>query len=188
MPWPNSSLASRSSAPPSNKACRSTASGRYWKKAPSNKSPHSALLDRATQRLARLRIAQQLLAETGFAGCTAAARQELTDTVARALKTGLTIAAMRPALQAAAGPNTGRVNTTLEDGESLHLTGVDEATVTLLMRDFIVRGLGRGKILRATGHVIAQHRQGVSGEQIRATLWQTASIAPSGQPQHRRSR
>lgn len=148
----------------------------------------AVLLQHATRRLELLQQAQRLLAETGFAACDTAARHELADAIARALESSLTIAAVRRPLQAAAGHYTWRLKTAVEAGELLRLSGVDDDTVGALMEDFLLRGLRRGEILRATSRAIQQHRQGLRGEQIRAALWQTESSAPVGQHQHRHGR
>ena len=130
----------------------------------------AVLHQRVAERLDHLHAAQQLLAETGFASCASETRHELADTIARALESKLAAACIRRPLRASQGQAAGRLVTVVEAGESLLLSGVDDDTVGALMEDFIVRGLGRGEILRATGRIIQQHRNNCPTRLIIRTL------------------
>jgi hypothetical protein len=142
----------------------------------------SVLHQQVAQRLTHLIVAHRLVMESGFTNCAAPIRQDLTDAVAQALESGLNATAVRRPLQAAAGQATARVKTAVEAGESLYLTGVDDATVGALMEDYLARGLGRGEMLRATSRAIQLHRQGLHGDQIRAALWSSDTTTSENHP------
>jgi hypothetical protein len=78
---------------------------------------------------------------------------------------------LRQVLKAGGGMRAMRLQAVVEAGESLKLLGVDDATVTALMQDFVSRNLGRGEIVRAVQFVSQQHRAGVAGPRIRELLW-----------------
>jgi len=133
----------------------------------------AAELDAAVQRrLAALRLAKGLLQETGYTQCPAAQRQGLMGAVAQAMESRVSESALHETLRAGGGSRTMRVQAVVEAGESLQLLGVDEATVAALMQDFVERSLGRGEILRAMQFISQQHRSGMTGSQIRKSLWQ----------------
>jgi hypothetical protein len=139
-----------------------------------------AELDAAVQRrLAALRSAKALLQETGYMECPAAQRQGLMAAVAQALESRLSESALRETLQAGGGSRMMRIQAIVEAGESLQLLGVDGATAATLMQDFAGRDLGRGEILRAVQFITQQHRAGMTGPQIRESLWNRPPVGPA---------
>jgi len=131
----------------------------------------AAELDAAAQRrLASLREAKAMLRANGY-DCVGPGQQELMATVGRALESKVPADALRQVLKAGGGMRAMRLQAVVDAGESLKLLGVDNATVSALMQDFVSRNLGRGEILRAVQFVSQQHRTGVAGPRIRDLLW-----------------
>ena len=144
------------------------------------KRADAAALERAgRQRLESLRQAQHLLSDTGHAPTATPARQELMTSVAFALESGVPADGLSEVLNLGAGKRGCRLRTSVEAGETLTLMGLDGATATGLMEDFVKRQLCCGEILRATRLAGQQHRAGRSGQEIRETLWKGGAGAPT---------
>jgi hypothetical protein len=132
----------------------------------------AAELDAALQRrLAALREAKAMLQDAGYGRCPAAQQQELVAAVGRALESKVPADALRQVLKTGGGTRAMRLQAVVDAGESLKLLGLNDATVSALMQDFVARNLGRGEILRAVQFVSQQHRAGVAGPKIRESLW-----------------
>ncbi len=131
-------------------------------------------------RLNSLRTANAMIRASGYENPSEPAHGELLASTARAVESGVDAADLGAVLRRGRGESGGRMQTVVESGESLALSGVDAATVRSFMNDCLDRNLRRMEILRAARFSIQQHRGGMSGTDIRRTLW--GGDAAQGQP------
>ncbi len=131
----------------------------------------------AQQRLDSLRTAKELLAGVSPRGRPC---PELLTSVSSALESGVPADGLRRAIQLGDQMRLCRLKTVVEAGESLKLMGLDDATVTGLMEDFVRHNLCCGETLRAVRLVGEQHRENVPGPQIRESLAKTLAARRAG--------
>lgn len=123
---------------------------------------------------ARLRVltqARAMLQRTHYDATPATPCAELLTATALALESGVTAEDLSAVLQRGNGQMALRIKSIVEAGESLHLAGVDRTTTQVLMNDCLERNLRRMEVLRAVRYSIEQHRGGMSGDNIRRSLW-----------------
>lgn len=138
---------------------------------------HAALL----ARLTALKRARDMVRAAGYDETAETSHRDLMHGTALALESGLDADDVAGVLRRGGGESALRVQTAIESGESLHLAGVDRATVRDLMFDCLDRNLRRMEMLRATRFTIQQHRTGMTGSVIRQRLWgNDASSPPHG--------
>ena len=135
-----------------------------------------ALVVQAVQlRMKFLQEAERMVSDAGYT-MEAPPVRDLQASVALAREAGLTAESLIAALQKGGGQYAGRMQGAVEAGESLHLAGLDDETVRGLMEDCIDRNLRRPEMLRATRYATQQHRGGLSGQEIRRSLWGATGI------------
>jgi hypothetical protein len=123
---------------------------------------------------ARLRImtqARTMLHAASYDAVPDEPRNELLTATGFALESGVAAEDIGAVLKRGNGQSALRVKSIVEAGESLHLAGVDRATTQSLMSDCLDRNLRRMEVLRAVRYSVQQHRGGMSGENIRRSLW-----------------
>ena len=135
-----------------------------------------ALVVQAVQlRMRFLHEARRMVSGAGYA-MEAPPVRELQASVALALEAGLPEECLTAVMKKGGGQYAGRMQGAVEAGESLHLAGLDEATVRGLMEDCLDRNLRRSEMLRVTRYATQQHRGGSSGQEIRRSLWGETGI------------
>ncbi len=135
-----------------------------------------ALVVQAVQsRMKFLQEAERMVNDAGYT-LEAPPVCELQASVALAREAGMTAESLNAVLQKGGGQYAGRMQGAVEAGESLHLAGLDDETVRGLMEDCIDRNLRRSEMLRATRYATQQHRGGLSGQEIRRSLWGETGI------------
>jgi len=128
----------------------------------------------ATALQARLRVmtqARTMLKVAHYDTVAEEPRNELLTTTGLALESGVAAEDIGAVLKRGNGQSALRMKSVVEAGESLHLAGVDHATTQSLMSDCLDRNLRRMEVLRAVRYSIQQHRGGMSGDNIRRSLW-----------------
>ncbi len=128
----------------------------------------------ATALQARLRVMTQargMLQAARYDAVPDEPRNELLTATGLALESGVAAEDLGAVLKRGGGQAALRVKSVVEAGESLHLAGVDRPTTQALMNDCLDRNLRRMEVLRAVRYSVQQHRGGMSGENIRRSLW-----------------
>lgn len=128
----------------------------------------------ATALQARLRVmtqARTLLQAARYDAVADEPRNELLTATGLALESGVAADDIGTILKRGDGQSALRIKSVVEAGESLHLAGVDRATTQTLMNDCLDRNLRRMEVLRAVRYSVQQHRGGMTGDNIRRSLW-----------------
>jgi len=128
------------------------------------------LQEAGRQRLANLQSAATVLKQTGYAD-RCAKHDQLMKSVALALESGLSADELQGVLARANGGQSERMRSIVEAGETMRLSGMDEATVGQMMTDFMQRNMRRMEVIRASRFAVQQHRRHVEGTRIRQQLW-----------------
>jgi hypothetical protein len=130
----------------------------------------NALQTAARQRLMNLQKASAVLRQAGYADRNAS-NDQLMKSVTLALENGLSDDTLRGVFARAKNGQAERLRSIVEAGETMRLSGMDEATVGSMMTDFTERNMRRTEIMRASRFAVRQHGAHVEGERIRRQLW-----------------
>jgi len=135
-----------------------------------------ALRDAGRQRLASLGSAAAVLREAGY-GDRNARHDELMKSTALAIESGISAEALRMLLTQEKGGQSERMRSIVEAGETMRLSGMDEAIVVRMMNDFRERNMRRAEVIRASRFAVQQHKAHVEGARIREQLWDGTGTA-----------
>ncbi|NCD32452.1 MAG: hypothetical protein EOL87_03435 [Spartobacteria bacterium] len=101
--------------------------------------------------------------------------------VAYALESGLSEATLMRILREGADRRPGQLSAVIESGESLHLSGMPDEIVEVLMLDYLKRNMRRGEIIRSSRYAVNQHQRGLQPTQLREKMWGAGFCSESGQ-------
>jgi hypothetical protein len=130
----------------------------------------TALQAAGRQRLANLQSAATVLKEAGY-GNRCASHDQLMKSVTMALESGLSPDTLQGVLAQSKGGQPKRMQSIVEAGETMRLSGMNEATVGQIMIDFTQLNMRRMEVIRASRFAVQQQRGHVEGARIRQQLW-----------------
>ena len=141
--------------------------------------PYTTLKIAVETRTSAIERAYEILAGEGYDSSTEEGRA-LLDSSALALESGMERRSLEAAAEAGRGKSYTQLKTSVEAGETLLLSGIEQETVDAFIADCLNRNLNRLEVLRVVRFAQQKRREGLSGESLRHALWMGGGAGASG--------